>query len=144
MTGVQTCALPILSLPNTFPDLAVALFVVPFELDQEPSNGRGHETDAAKLRHVRFDVGGIEPLFGDVQIQQLDEFRGHVVHDLLGQFIVAKQRDVSLESTAAKALILGLEVERVLKVDVEHVGVSRFLVSPVAELHDEEQAGHRI
>ena len=53
---------------------------------------------------------GIEPLLGNVQIQQLDEFRSDVVHDLLGQIIVAKQRDVSFERTPAKTLILGLKV----------------------------------
>jgi hypothetical protein len=113
-------------------------------LDQEPSHCGDHEADAAELRHIRFDVGGIEPRLGNVQIKRLDEFRSDGVHSLLGQFIDAKQRDVSFDRTTAKALTLGLEVDRVLKVGFDPVGVSRFLVSPVAELHDEEQAGHRV
>jgi hypothetical protein len=59
------------ALLNSIPELAVALFVVPFDLHKKPSHRSSYEANATELHYVRFDVGGIEPLFGNVQIQPL-------------------------------------------------------------------------
>ena len=63
-----------------------------------------------------------------------------IVHDRLCKFVIAKQFDISFNRGAAQALIFRVQIQRILRVDVEHVRIGGFLVSPVAELHDEQQA----
>ena len=67
-----------------------------------------------------------------------------IVHDRLCKFVIAKQFDISLNRAAAQALLFRVQIQRILRVDVEHVRIGGFLVSPVAELHDEQQASHGI
>lgn len=59
------------------------------------------------------------------------------------EFILAEQFCVSL-NCATQALLFRLQIQRLLHVDVKHARISSFLVNPIAELHDEQQAGHGI
>ena len=60
------------------------------------------------------------------------------------KFVIAKQFDVTLNRAAAQDLLFRVQIQRILRVDVEHGRIGGFLMSPVAELHDEQQASHRI
>ncbi len=110
----------------------------------KPANGSGHQLHATELRHVGFNVCRIEPLLRNVQFQQLYQFTGDIVHARLCKFVIAKQFDVTLNRAAAQALLFRVQIQCILRINVEHVCIGGFLVIPVAELHDEQQASHGI
>gem|GEM_PF-4935201 len=102
-----------------------------------PANGGGHQLHATELRHVGFNVCRIEPLLRNVQFQQLYQFTGDIVHDRLSEFILAQQFDVTFNRAAAQALLFRVQIQRILRVDVEH---GRIGVAPSAELQRNDSA----
>ncbi len=71
--------------------------VVAKDLCEKAANRGCHQLDSAELGHVRVDVGRVESLLGDVQIQQLHQLSRDFQHDGLSQFVFAKQFDISFD-----------------------------------------------
>ena len=67
---------------EVFGQRGVGVGVVPLELGQEPLDRHGHELGPAEAGHVAEDVGRVEPLSGDVEIQRFDEAGGDVLDDV--------------------------------------------------------------
>ena len=61
------------------------------DLGQEPLDRHGHQLGATEAGHVTEDMGRVEPLPGDVEFERLSQPGGHVVEDLGGQVVVAKE-----------------------------------------------------
>ncbi len=85
---------------------------------------------------------GVQTLLGNIPFQQCHPFRRHVVQDLLGQIIFTKQRDGALDRPTAETLLLRPQIQYVVNGHVEQGRVGGFVVSSVAKLPDEQQAGH--
>ena len=91
---------------------------MPPELGQVPLDGHGHELGSAEAGHVAEDMGRVEPLPGDVEIEGLDESGGDVVEDAGGEVVVAEELLVAFDGTGGD-LDARLEVQGVLDVGAE-------------------------
>ena len=88
-------------------------------------------------------MGRVEPLAGDVDFELFRQSNRHVVEDLSGQFVLAKELLVTLNG-ARRHFNAGLQVEGVLDVAAEDVSLGGLLGGPVEEVGQEDQAGHRV
>ncbi len=118
--------------------------VVAFELREKSFDRHAHHPRAAELGHVALDMGGIEPLLGDAQIELFDQGGRDVFHDPPSQAVFDHQLLVSLDGSRRHALIFGTEIQGVLDIDAEHVGAGGFLGGPIHELHEEDQPTHGV
>ena len=116
---------------------------VPLELGQEPLDRHGHELGAAEAGHVAQDVGRVEPLAGDVEIEDLDESGGDVLEDACGELVVAEELLIAFEAARADHGA-GLKVQGVLDIGAEDVGLDGLLGSPAEEVGEEDEPGHRV
>ena len=113
------------------------------ELGQEPLDRDGHELGSAEGGHVAEDVGGVESLPGDVEVEGVDEFRGDLFEDACGEVVVAEELLIAFEGASAECGA-GFEVQGVLDVGSEDVGFDGLLSVPVEEVGEEDEAGHGI
>ncbi len=116
---------------------------MPDHLGQEPLDCHGHQFGATETGHVRKDVGRVEPLAGDVEFELFRQSNRHVVEDLSGQFVLAKELLVTLDG-ARRHFNTGLQVQGILDVTAEDVSLGGLLGGPVEKVGHEDQAGHRI
>src|SRR4029077_12347517 len=96
--------------------------VVPLQLGQEPLDRHGHELGATKAGHVAEDVGRVEPLSGNIEVQRLDEPGGDVLEDAYGEIVLPEQLLVAFEG-ARGDLDSRLQVQGVLDVGSKDVGL---------------------
>ena len=91
------------------------------------------------------DVGRVESLSGDVEVEGVDEFRGDLVEDACGEVVVAEQLLIAFEGASAECGA-GFEVQGVLDVGSEDVGFDGLLSVPVEEEvgSEEDEARHGI
>jgi len=92
---------------------------------------------------VAEDVGRVESLSGDVEVEGVDEFRGDLVEDACGEVVVAEELLIAFEGASAECGA-GFEVQGVLDVRSEDVGFDGLLSVPVEEVSEEDEARHRI
>ena len=85
---------------EVFGECGVGVAVVPLELGQEPLDGHGHEVGSAEGGHVAEDVGRVESLSGDVEVEGVDEFRGDLVEDACGEVVVAEELLIAFEGAS--------------------------------------------
>ena len=116
---------------------------MPLELGQEPLDRHGHELGSAEGGHVAEDVGRVEPLSGDVEIEGTDELGGDLLEDACGEVVVAEELLIAFEGASADGGA-GLEVQGVLDVGAEDVGFDGLLGGPAEEVGEEDEAGHGI
>ena len=117
--------------------------VVALELGQEPLDRDGHELGAAEGGHVAEDMGRVESLPGDVEVEGVDEFRGDLVEDACGEVIVAEELLIAFEGASAECGA-GFEVQGVLDVGSKDVRFDGLLSVPVEEVGEEDESGHGI
>jgi len=92
---------------------------------------------------VAEDVGRVESLSGDVEVEGVDEFRGDLVEDACGEVVVAEELLIAFEGASAECGA-GFEVQGVLDVGSEDVGFDGLLSVPVEEVSEEDEARHGI
>ena len=95
------------ALAEVFGQGGVGVGIVALELGQEPLDGDGHELGSAEGGHVAEDVGRIESLSGDVEVEVGDEFRGDVVEDLCGEVVVAEELSGSVRGCGVQSVTPG-------------------------------------
>lgn len=114
------------------------------QLGQEAFDRNAHHASAAEGSHVAEDVGGVDPLLGDLHLTDFDQVLGHAFHDLRRQTIFHEKLLISLQRTHGKVVRYGREVERELNVHVEAIGVDGLQVGPVIYFFDEEKTTHGV
>ena len=131
------------TLAEVFGQGGVGVAVVALELGQEAFDGDRHELGATEGGHMAEDVGRVETLSGDVEVEGVDELAGDVVEDASGEVIVAEESLIAFEGARGES---GgrLGVEGVLDVGAEDVGFDGVLSGPVEEVGEEDEAGHGI
>ena len=117
--------------------------VVALELGQEPLDRDGHELGAAEGGHVAEDMGGVESLPGDVEVEGPDEFRGDRFEDPCGEVMVAEELLIAFEGARAECGAR-FEVEGVLHIGAKDVRFDGLLSVPVEEVGEEDESGHGV
>jgi hypothetical protein len=131
------------TLTEIFGQSGVGVGVVALELGQEAFDGDGHELSSAEGGHMAEDVGGVEPLSGDVEVECVDEFGSDLIEDLGGEVVLAEELLIAFEGSRGESGAW-FEVQGVLDVGSEDVGFDGVLSVPVEEVGEEDEAGHGI
>lgn len=128
---------------EVFGQRGVSVGVVPLELGQEPLDRHGQELGAAETGHMAEDMGRVEPLAGDVEIECPDEPVGDVLEDAGGEVVVAEELLIAFDGACGDRGA-GFAVECVLDVGAEDVGFGGLLGGPSEEVGEEDEPGHGI
>ena len=115
-----------------------------FDLAEKPLDRHAHQAGPSKLGHVTEDMSGVQTLLIDPQGQQVHQMGCDLMEDLLGQGILLEQGDVPLQGPDGQLLCDRFEVQGIVDVHVEAVGIQGLVLGPIHELHDQHQAGHGI
>src|ERR1019366_3329075 len=100
------------------------------KVNQDRLKNRLHVSATAKGSHVAEDVGGVEALLIDVQVEFIDQLHRDVVHELCGQVVVAKEGAIAFESAEGYLVEARFEIESELDIGVKEIGLDRVVVGP--------------
>ena len=79
-----------------FREQVVLLGGVSFHLSQKSLDRSSHQLGATEGSHMAENVSGVKPLFRHVDFECPAQLAGHVLEDLVSQFIIAKQFLITL------------------------------------------------
>ena len=114
---------------------------MPFHLRQETLDGHAQQSRPAEAGHVAEDVRRIEPLPGDVKLEQFDEPSGDLMHGPGGQVVVDEEFAMAFEGSLAEFVDAGPEIEGELHIGPKEEGLDRLGIGPVEGLLEEKQPG---